>query len=231
MASSLVEQQKNSAALKAVELIESGMTIGLGTGTTAQFAIIEIAKRIEDGVLKNIECIPSSLQTKEYAEKLKIDVVNFEQNLVIDINIDGADEVDSDLNLIKGGGGALLREKVVAQASKRNVVIVDESKLSDNLGEKWPVPIEVLPFAWKLEQKYLESEGAKVKIRENSDGGFFETDQGNYILDSNFGTIHNPGDLCQRLSIRAGIMEHGLFFNTTTDLIIGTNEGVLHKST
>ena len=114
--------------------------------------------------------------------------------------------------------------------AKRNIVIVDESKLSDNLGEKWPVPIEVLPFAWKLEQKYLESKGALVKVRENGDGSFFKTDQGNYILDGNFGTIDDPGELSQILNLRAGIMEHGIFFNTTSDLIVGTNEGVLHRS-
>ena len=222
-------EQKKIAANKAVEFVESGMTVGLGTGSTAEFAIESIAKKFEEKVIKNLVFIASSKRTENFAEKLGIRISNFKKNLDIDINIDGADEVDSQMNLIKGGGGALLREKVLAQASKKNVVIVDESKISDFLGEKWSVPVEVLPFAWKLEHKYLESIGAKAELRKDTDRNIFITDQDNYILDCNFGLIKDPKNLSITLSSRAGIMEHGIFADTTTDLIVGTKNGVIHK--
>lgn len=221
-------KQKMLAAVKAVEFVEDGMVVGLGTGATTQYAILEIVKRIKDGSLKDLACIPSSSQTESFSKELGIELSNFEDSLKIDINIDGADEVDSELNLIKGGGGALLREKVLAQASKRNIVVVDESKISSQLGTNWPVPIEVLPFAWRLESKFVESIGATVDLRRDESGDVYITDQNNYILDCNFGPIQNLNELSEKFCSRAGIIEHGLFLKTTTDLIVGSDDGVKH---
>ena len=224
-----ISEIKEKAAKFAVDLIESGMVVGLGTGSTAQFAIKEIAERISRKDLTDLTCIPSSLRTEKYATGLGMKLSNFDNALEIDINIDGADEVDKDSNLIKGGGGALLKEKILAQNSKRNVVVVSESKLSTNLGEKWHLPVEILPFAWHLETLYIGSQGAEVELRKNIDGVIFETDQGNYILDCNFGVITDTEELSMKLGRRAGIIEHGLFINTTTDLVVGRTDSVEHK--
>ncbi|MHB8871975.1 MAG: ribose 5-phosphate isomerase A, partial [Candidatus Doudnabacteria bacterium] len=144
---------------------------------------------------------------------------------LIDITIDGADECDEELNLIKGGGGALLREKILAQESKRLIIIVDESKLSKHLGTKWPVPIEVLQFAASVEQKFLESLGAIVVKRKNAQDKDYITDENNFILDANFGEIKNPVELAVLLNQRAGIVEHGLFIGMTSELICAINDG------
>ena len=224
-----IAELKEKAAKFAVDLIEPGMVVGLGTGSTAQFAIKEIAERIGNNELTDLICIPSSNRTEKYATGLGMKLSNFDNALEIDINIDGADEVDKNSNLIKGGGGALLKEKIIAQNSKRNVVVVSESKLSNNLGEKWHLPVEILPFAWHLEILYIGSLGAEVELRKNIDGEVFETDEGNYILDCNFGIISDPEDLSIKLIKRAGIIEHGLFINTTTDLVVGKTDSVEHK--
>ncbi|MCK4452241.1 MAG: ribose 5-phosphate isomerase A, partial [Anaerolineae bacterium] len=147
---------------------------------------------------------------------------------VVDVTIDGADEVDPHLNLIKGGGGALLREKIVAQASRCEIIVVDESKLSPALGTHWPVPVEVTPFGWRSQAAYLESLGAQPVLRLSSDGTPFTTDQGNLILDCRFGPISQPAQLAARLSERAGIVEHGLFLGLATDVILAGVEGVRH---
>jgi len=141
------------------------MVLGLGTGSTANFAIERIGEKIQSGDLQNIVGIPSSERTALLARKLDIPLTNLEANPSIDLTIDGADEVDPELNVIKGGGGALLIEKIVAQASRRNIIIVDESKLSPQLGTKWALPIEVVPFAHKTEQLFLESIGGSVSLR------------------------------------------------------------------
>ena len=156
-------------------------------------------------------------------------LTTFEQNPEIDLTIDGADEVDPRLNLIKGGGGALLREKVLAQASHRNVIIVDESKISPQLGSRWPVPMEVIPFAWPVEARYLTSLGAKVTPRKKASSfGFFTTDQGNFILDCDFGPIPDAAQLAFKVNQRAGIPEHGLFLDLATDVIVAGKDGVRH---
>ena len=146
----------------------------------------------------------------------------------IDITIDGADEVDPQLNLIKGGGGALLREKIVAQASRREIIIVDESKLSPQLGSHWPVPVEVLAYGWQSQARYLASLGAEVTIRRTPEGRVFTTDQGNMILDARFGPITDPEGLAQELAARAGILEHGLFLNLAQDVIVAGPKGIRH---
>jgi ribose 5-phosphate isomerase A len=172
--------------------------------------------------------VPSSLQIEAEARRLGIPLTTLDEHPVVDLTIDGADEVDPDLNLIKGGGGALLREKIVAQASRREIIVVDESKLSPALGARWAVPVEVVPFGWRSQAAYLESLGAQPILRLNSDGTPFTTDQGNLILDCDFGPISQPAQLAARLSERAGIVEHGLFLGLATDVIVAGVEGVRH---
>lgn len=222
------DKLKQKAAFRAVELINSGMVVGLGSGSTAKFSVQRIAARIKAGTLQNIVGIPSSADTERLARELAIPLTGFEQRQQIDINIDGADEVDPDLNLIKGGGGALLREKVVAQASRRNIIVVDESKLSPQLGTNWAVPIEVIAFARKVEEKFLISLGASVTTRSLEDGKHFRTDQNNLILDADFGQIADPAKLAALLAGRAGIVEHGLFLGLASDVIVAGAEGIRH---
>jgi ribose 5-phosphate isomerase A len=222
------DELKQKASFRAVEFIKSGMVVGLGSGSTARFAVQRLAARIKAGELKNIVGIPSSAETERLARELAIPLTSFEQRQQIDINIDGADEVDPDLNLIKGGGGALLREKVVAQASRRNIIVVDESKMSPQLGTNWAVPIEVIAFARKVEEKFLISLGASVTTRSLGDGKYFITDQNNLILDAGFGQIADPAGLAALLAGRAGIVEHGLFLGLAGDVIVAGAEGIRH---
>ena len=222
------DELKQQAALHAVELVQSDMVVGLGSGSTANFAVQCIAERIKSGGLKNIVAIPSSARTEKLATELGIPLVGFDEKQQIDITIDGADEVDPDLNLIKGGGGALLREKIVAQASRQNIIVVDESKLSTHLGTKWALPVEVIAFACQTETSFLKSIGASVSIRCRDDGSYFKTDQNNLILDANFGPIADPAKLAAQLNERAGIVEHGLFLEIASDVIVAETDGIRH---
>lgn len=219
---------KRKAAFRAVEFVESGMVLGLGTGSTTNFAIKRISERLESGELQNIVGIPSSARTEELARQLGIPLTDLDAHPKIDLTIDGADEVDPDLNLIKGGGGALLREKILAQASRRNIIIVDKGKLSPRLGTNWALPIEVIPFSHKTEQIFLESIGGTVTLRTDKNGSPFITDQKNIILDSDFGQISDPTGLVSRLNERAGIVEHGLFLGLATDVIVASRENIRH---
>jgi ribose 5-phosphate isomerase A len=219
---------KEKAAQDALDLIESDMVLGLGTGSTTRFAIELIGQRLKDGSLKNIVGIPSSLETEKLAKSLGIPLTNFQKHPEIDLTIVGADEVDTQLDLIKGGGGALLREKIIAQASHRTVIIVDEGKISSALGTLWTVPVEVIPFAWQLEAIYLKALQASVVLRKTSVDSPFTTDQGNFILDCDFGPITDPEELSFQLNQRAGIMEHGLFLDLATDVIVAGEEQVSH---
>ncbi len=222
------EKLKKAAGVRAVDFVHTGMLVGLGTGSTAEFAIEELSKRIKDGRLSGISCIPSSERTRNFAETLGLDLVELSSKRKIDVTIDGADEIDSDFNLIKGGGGALLREKVLAQNSERNIIVADESKLSRRLGSRFPVPVEVLEFALEAEKNYLKSLGGEVKLRLARDGSPFLTDQNNFIVDWSFGQIESPSYFADRLSQRAGIVEHGLFIGTASDIIIGSPRGLKH---
>ncbi len=148
----------------------------------------------------------------------------------LDLVIDGADEVDPALHVIKGGGGALLREKIVAQASRRVVIVADQSKLSPQLGTIWPVPVEVLPFGWRSQARFLESLGAVWTVRSTASGQQYVTDSGNMILDCAFGPIADPAALANVLAARAGIVEHGLFIDLTTDLVVAGPNGIQHRS-
>jgi len=222
------DQLKMLAANRAVEFVESGMVVGLGTGSTAAFAVERIGERLRSGDLKDIVGIPSSVRTEEQARRLNIPLAGFEAHTEIEVTIDGADEVDPDFNLIKGGGGALLREKVLAQATRRNIIIVDESKVVPQLGTGWALPVEVIPFAKTTAARYLESLGAKVRLRLAQDQTVFLTDQNNIILDADFGPMADPGYLAARLNERAGIVEHGLFLGLTADVIVAGKDGVRH---
>lgn len=219
---------KQEAAEFAVQFIQSGMTLGLGTGTTAIYATRRISELYRSGKLRDIVAFATSRAVWHEAVKMGIPMLTEDMPQAIDVTIDGADEVDPKLNIIKGGGGALLREKIVAQASRREIIIVDESKLSPQLGTHWPVPVEVLPYGWQSQARYLESLGAEVTLRKNADGGEFCTDQGNIILDSRFGPIADLEGLAQELASRAGIMEHGLFLNLADDVIVAGAGGIKH---
>lgn len=220
------DELKQKAAHRAVEAIESGMVVGLGTGSTTSFAVTRIAERIKSGDLKDIVGIPTSIRTEKLARELNIPLATLDEQPEIDLTIDGADEVDPELNLIKGGGGALLREKVVAQASRTNIIIVDESKLSECLGTHWALPVEVIPFAAQTEANFLQSLGAAVSVRRDEDGQPYKTDQHNYILDANFGPMSDPAALADRLNERAGIIEHGLFLGLAGEVIVAAEDGI-----
>jgi ribose 5-phosphate isomerase A len=222
------DQLKQKAAHRAVEFVESGMVVGLGTGSTTAFAVIRIGERLKSADLKDIVGIPTSIRTEKLAREWGIPLCGLEDQPAIDVTIDGADEVDPDLNLIKGGGGALLREKVVAQASRQNIIIVDESKLSPRLGTRWALPVEVIPFAAKPAENFINSLGADVTLRLDDTGRPYQTDQNNFILDANFGKMAEPDIVAASLNERAGIVEHGLFLGLASDVIVAAEDGVRH---
>ncbi len=226
---SLHNRLKREAAISAVDFVESAMVLGLGTGSTTLFALEELGKRLKEGRLKDIVGICSSKQTEKRAKDLGIPIITFDEKQELDLTIDGADEVDPQLNLIKGGGGALLREKVLAQSSKRNIMIVDESKLSPMLGTNSPVPIEVIPFAWMPVANFIKSLGGDPALRKKDDEEPYTTDQNNYILDSNFGPISNLDELAQKLGQEAGIVEFGLFLGTASEIIVATSNGIRYQ--
>jgi len=217
---------KQQAADHAAALVESGMVVGLGVGSTAILFVRRLVERLNAGDLSNIVGIPCSVQVEAEARQLGIPLTTLEEQSVVDLTVDGADEVDPALNLIKGGGGALLREKIVAQSSRREIIIVDEEKLSPTLGTRWALPVEVVRFGWGAQARYLESLGATVTLRMLDDGAPFVTDQGNLILDSNFGLMADLDDLNERLNARVGIVEHGLFLRLASDVIVASTSGI-----
>jgi ribose 5-phosphate isomerase A len=219
-------QWKREAAEHAVTEIKSGMIVGLGSGSTAAYALKALAAKLTSGELNGIKGIPTSLIVEKVARELGVPLTTFDENPQLDLTIDGADEVDPELNLIKGGGGALLREKIVAQASLREIIVLDESKLSDRLGSKSALPVEVLKFGWELQAAFLERLGASVALRKNEDDEPFVTDEGNCILDCDFGPIKDVNALANAMDGRAGIVEHGLFIGLATEVMVGGAEGV-----
>jgi ribose 5-phosphate isomerase A len=219
---------KREAAARAVDLVQSGMVVGLGAGSTALWGVRLLAERLRDGTLRDVVGIPCSSQTEAEARARGVPLTTLEEHPVIDLTFDGADEVDPQLNLIKGGGGALLREKIVAQASRREVIVVDEGKLSPLLGTRWALPVEVIPFGWRSQALFLESLGAAVTLRQGPNSGPFKTDEGHLILDCRFGQMHALAALAQQLAERAGIVEHGLFLGLATDLLVASAGGVRH---
>ncbi len=226
----VIEQYKQQAAERALEFVVSGMIVGLGTGSTAIYATRRLGQLLRDGLLHDIVGVPTSAATAVAAERLSIPLLANDLAREIDVTIDGADEVSPELDLIKGGGGALLREKIVAQASQRRVIVVDDSKLSPMLGMRKPVPVEVVRFGWRRQAEYLHSLGAEVTLRVLTSGAPFVTDQGNLILDCAFGPIADTAGLAASIRARAGIVEHGLFVGLTSDLIVAGADGLRHRA-
>jgi ribose 5-phosphate isomerase A len=222
-----VEQQKFLAAAAAIAFVENKMIVGLGTGSTTEFAIRLLAKKVKAGL--KVTGVPTSAATEKLARRLKIPLVDdlgtFKK---IDLTIDGADEVDPQLNLIKGGGGALAREKIVASRSDRFIIIVDEKKLVKQLG-KFPLPVEILPFGWRSTLEILRDLGARVKLRQIDVGTPYRTDNGNYILDCAFGKMANPPALAQQIKSIAGVVDVGLFISRADLVLAGHHNGRIEE--
>jgi ribose 5-phosphate isomerase A len=220
------DENKQRAAAQAVQFVQPGMVVGLGTGSTAIHATRGIATRLQQGTLRDIVGFATSRAVWAEAVRLGIPMLTEDMPRAIDLTIDGADEIDPALNLIKGGGGALLREKIVAQASTRVIIIADDSKLSARLGEQRALPVEVLPFAWRSQARFLEGLGARVTLRRAPDGQDARTDQDNFVLDCAVGAIADVGALAGVLSARAGIVGHGLFVGLATEVVVAGPGGV-----
>ncbi len=226
-----VEELKRRAAEYAVErFVRDGMVVGLGTGSTARYALEAIARRLRTGVWRNVRGVPTSRATAELARALGIPLTTLEECPVVDVTVDGADEVDPHMNLIKGLGGALLWEKIVAVASQREVIIVDERKRVPRLGTRSPLPVEVVPFGWSRTLRFLEALGGEPRLRVEAHGRQEQpviTDGGHYIVDCHFpGGIPDPEGLAARLCAWPGVVEHGLFLNLATDVVVATSQGI-----
>ena len=217
---------KQQAAEAAVAEVQSGMAVGLGTGSTAIFATHRIGELLRQGELRDLVGFATSEDTRREAEQLGIPMLAEELPRALDVTIDGADEVDPALNLIKGGGGAHVREKIVAEASARELIVVDDTKLSPRLGTHHALPVEVLEFGWASQARYLESLGATTTVRSVPGGQWFRTDQGNLILDCAFGPIGDPSALADELAGRAGIVGHGLFLGLASAVVVASPSGV-----
>ncbi len=218
------EREKEAAGRAAAKLVKDGDVVGLGTGSTAYFAVVALGERVKAGM--KIVGIPTSTKTADLARTVGIPLTTFDEHPEIDITIDGADEFDPHLRLIKGGGGALLREKVVASASKKMVVVADSAKMVPVLG-KFPLPIEIISFARAVVEKRIVALGAAPKLRTKPDHSPYLTDNGNQILDCNFGKIADPPALALALSNIAGIVEHGLFIGLASMALVGRGDRVV----
>jgi ribose 5-phosphate isomerase A len=233
---------KRQAATAAADLVESGMILGLGSGSTAALVVREIGVRLKDGRLRDLRGVPTSEATARIAREEGIALLTLEEAPVLDLTLDGADEVDDRWNLIKGAGGSLLREKITAQISRLEAIVVDESKLVRHLGERMPLPVEVVPFGWSTHLGFLKDIGGRPVLRSTPDGRPFITDEGNYTLDVGFGgaaggtdagrsdsgrsPLFDPYRLHSILRGRAGVIETGLFLDMTTILVVARPEGV-----
>jgi ribose 5-phosphate isomerase A len=217
---------KQAAAEAAADLVEDGMVLGLGTGSTTAYFINALGRRLaEDGL--RITGIPTSAQTEAQAHSLKIPLTSFAEHAQVDLTVDGADEVEfGSLYLIKGHGGALLREKIVAASSRRMVIVADESKLVEQLGSLVAVPVEVVRFGWQATGRRLTQIGGNPSLRLGADKKPFVTDGGNYIMDCAFGPIANPKEIAHHLDHVVGAVEHGLFLGLTKEVIVGGRDGV-----
>lgn len=227
--SKMIEDLKKEAGEKAADYVESGMVVGLGTGSTAVHAVRKIGQLLQNGRLHNIVGIPTSEATRQEAERLAIPLTTFDENPVVDITIDGADEIAPNFDLIKGLGAALLREKIVAAASKQMIVVSDDRKLVDKLGTRAPVPVEVIPFARQPVETFLKSLGARPVLRLDwkTKQDIVITDENNIILDCWFdGGLDNPREMGKAIRSQPGVVEHGLFFNLATRAIIAAADGI-----
>jgi ribose 5-phosphate isomerase A len=220
-----VDELKRRAALQAMTFVEPGMVVGLGTGTTASFAIRALAERLQSGELHDIVGIPTSIKTRELASSLRIPLATLDERPRVDVTIDGADEVDPAGNLIKGGGGALLWEKIVATASERLVIVVDDSKLVERLGTRSPLPVEVLRFGWRLHLDTIGGLGAEPMLKCGDDGAPLITDSGHYLLQCRFAAGIEDAEFVHRtLRSRPGIVETGLFLGMAPEVVVARAE-------
>jgi ribose 5-phosphate isomerase A len=221
------DQLKRAAAARAVELVRSGMAVGLGSGSTVRPLLELLAARLRDGTVRDLVAVPTSEDTARRCRSLGIPLVTLEEFPRLALAIDGADEVDPRLDLIKGLGGALLREKLVALAAKRFVVVADETKLVRRLGTRAPLPVEVVPFGWSALVPFFEKLGAEPILRRGPDGSPYLTDNGNYIVDCRFRRgIADPGALGRALARRSGVVEDGLFLRIARMAVIAGARGV-----
>jgi len=220
---------KQRAAEAAIQYVRSGTAIGLGTGSTVDYFLIALAEALRSGRLRHLRGVPTSEQTQRRARELGIATIELaDTSAALDVTIDGADEVADNLDLIKGLGGALLREKIVAQNSARLIIIADQGKRVTRLGSKAAVPVEVVPFAHEAQARFLRSLGCEPILRTRPDGGSFITDNGNIVYDCRFtsGGIPDPADFDEALSRRAGVVGCGLFLGMAMIALIGSDDGV-----
>ncbi|MCL5021824.1 MAG: ribose-5-phosphate isomerase RpiA [Nitrospirae bacterium] len=218
------EREKQAAARRSLAFVRDGYVVGLGSGSTASYAIRYIGERVREGL--KIRGIPTSARSRDLALSAAIPLTTLEENPLVDVTIDGADEIDPALNLIKGGGGALLREKIIASASRVVVIIADSTKQVQILGRS-PLPVEIVPFAGALLAARIAALGASVQLRRDGAGKPFVTDEGHHILDSNFGQIADPAQLAGKLDRMPGVAEHGLFLNMAHVVLVGRGKEVL----
>jgi ribose 5-phosphate isomerase A len=220
------EAAKKRAAVEAVKLVKDGIVLGLGAGSTVAYVVKEIGRKIKEERIR-VLAVPSSIQTFQLAMECGIPLTTFNEHLSLDFDIDGADQIDGDLNLVKGMGGALTREKIVASASKEFVIVADETKLTDILGRNQSLPVEVLPFALQLVSSKIKTHGGKPVLKNSKDeSGPFITDNGNYVLNVDFGVIDNPSQLNRKLKSIPGVIETGLFLGMASTAYIGTKTGI-----
>ncbi len=216
---------KRQAALRALDHVADGMLLGLGSGTTAEIFVEELGRRVADGL--RVLGVPTSLEVTRLAAQHHIPVTDLDDGASIDLTVDGADEVDPrTLNLVKGHGGALVREKLVAAASREEIIIVDSSKLVERLGERGPVPVAVVPFAWQHTARAIERLNARAERRRGADGRPFISDDGLYVLDCHFSPIASPAGLARSLKELVGVVEHGLFLGMAQTVIVAAEDGV-----
>jgi ribose 5-phosphate isomerase A len=221
------ETLKRAAAERALEWVESGMRLGLGTGSTVAHFLDVLGERIRAGGLARIVGVPTSVRTEERARELGIPLAELHDVQPLDLTVDGADEVDPDLDLVKGLGGALLREKMVAQASRRLLIMVDDSKRVPRLGTRAPLPVEVTRFGWKAHLPFLHDLGCEPTLRMGGDGTPYVTDNGNHVLDCRFPRgMDDPGAVEDALRARAGVVENGLFLGMATGVVVAGAGGI-----
>jgi len=216
---------KQMAGERAADFVQSGMVVGLGTGSTAIHAVIKIGRLLREAKLKDIVGIPTSAGTERVAREWRIPLTNLQDHPGIDLTIDGADEVDPDRNMIKGGGGALLREKIVAHVSQHKIIVVDLSKLVDTLGSHFPLPVEVIPFGWNICARDLRQLGLEPQIRMAGSDPYV-TDEGNYILDCKVPPHPDVARLEREINDIPGVAENGFFIQCADLVIIGSPDGV-----
>lgn len=215
---------KKMAGGKVVEYVEDGMILGLGTGSTVEYTLRKLGELVKDGL--DIKGIPTSMHTRKIAKECNIPLTTLEENPKIDLTIDGADEVDSNLNLIKGGGGALTREKIVAYHSKKEIIVIDETKIVKVLGIDFPLPVEVVKYGWIATKKVVEGFGCNVELRKIVDEPYI-TDNSNFILDCDFERIEEPEQLEKDLNNIPGVVENGLFIGLVDEVIVGSKQGIM----